>query len=189
MVRNKIAEAQTALRNNDREAIEGTDYKQGLDPQLQAVFSFDPDFPKLADVVNRIDIYMGRVIPEPSQADINSSRRITEEVKNDWNKLKVLGGDAVSSASAGLIKRLDNAIVLWEGNSEAANLQDTIRFYTAPQPTPAALRQLIDRAEETILQNSASTVQIIYDAIIEQYSGFRNHPDVLKIKTWLENRK
>ncbi len=188
-VRSLIAESETALRRNDREIIEGTDFKQGLDPQLQAVYSFNPDFPSLSDLIYRIDVYMGRVVPEPSQADINNSRRLTQAVKDDWEQTKVLGVNVVTAASPGLIRRLDDAIVLWEDNIEAANLQDAIRFYTAPQPTPAELRLLIDRAEETMLQNSVSTVQIIYDAIIDNYSGFRNHPDVLKIKTWLDNRK
>jgi len=188
-VRTLISEAETALRRNDRESIEGTDFKQGLDPRLQAVYSFDPGYPALADLVYRIDVYMGRVIPEPSQADINNSRAITREVKTDWDQTRVLGANAVAAASPGLIKRLDNALVLWEGNTEAADLQDAIRFYTAPQPTPVELRLLIDRAGESMTQNSVTTVQIIYDAIIDQYSGFRNHPDVLKIKTWLDNRK
>jgi len=188
-VRSLITEGETALRRNDRETLEGTDFKQGLDPQLQAVYSFNPDFPSLSDLIYRIDVYMGRVIPEPSQADINKSRSISQAVKGDWEQTKVLGTNAVAAASPGLIRRLDEAIVLWEKNLDAANLQDAIRFYTAPQPTPAELRLLIDRAEETMLQNSISTVQIIYDAIIDKYSGFRNHPDVLKIKTWLDNRK
>ena len=187
-VKKLLKDAETALQQNDRAAIEGTDFKQGLDPHLQAVYSFDPDYPQLADLIYRIDVYLGRIIPEPSQADINNSKAITEAVKRDWEQTKVLGSNAVSAASGGLIKRLDKAIVLWEGNREAAELQDAIRFYIAPQPTPAALRQLIDRAEESMLINSASTVKIIYDAIIEQYPGFRNHPDVLKIKTWLDNR-
>jgi len=188
-VKSMISDAQTALRRNDREAIEGTDFKQGLDPQLQAVFSFDPNFPSLADLVNRIDIYLGRVIPEPSQADISNSRRISDQVKTDWEQTKSLGANAVSSASNDLIKRLDTAIVIWEGNIAAANLQDEIRFYSAPQPTPTDLRLLIDRAEVTMNQNSTSTVKIIYEAIIKQYPGFRNHPDVLKIKSWLDNRQ
>jgi len=188
-VRSLISEAETALRRNDRESIEGTDFKQGLDPRLQAVYSFDPGYPALADLIYRIDVYMGRVIPEPSQADINNSNAITREVKADWEQTRVLGANAVTAASPGLIKRLDNALVLWEGNAEAADLQDAIRFYTAPQPTPVELRLLIDRAGESMAQNSVTTVQIIYDAIIDQYSGFRNHPDVLKIKTWLDNRK
>jgi len=188
-VRSLISEAETALRRNDRESIKGTDFKQGLDPRIQAVYSFDPDYPALADLVYRIDVYMGRIIPEPSQADINNSKAITREVRADWEQTRVLGADAVAAASPGLIKRLDDALVLWERNVEAADLQDAIRFYTAPQPTPAELRQLIDRAGESMDQNSVTTVQIIYDAIINQYSSFRNHPDVLKIKTWLDNRK
>ena len=184
-VRNLIDEANTALRRNEHEKIEGTDFEQGLDPQLQAVDSFDPNFPGLADIVNRIDIYLGRVIPVPTQTEINESRRITTAVGNDWNQTKTLGINAVSIASPGLIRRLDGALVLWENNISAANLQDEIRFYTEPPALPENLRRLLDVAEDQKRQNNKTSVETIYKSIVDTYPSFLSHPDVLKLKNWL----
>ena len=184
-VRDLISEAGTALRLNNREAIVGTDFEQGLDPQLQAVKSFDPDFSGLSAVTDRIDIYLGRVIPQPSQADINESRRITTTASSDWDQTKTLGNNAVSAASPGLIRRLDGALVLWENNIEAANLQDEIRFYSEPPALPDNLRRLLDVAEEQRFQNNRSAVETIYQSIADTYPAFLSHPEVLKLRTWL----
>ena len=180
-----IDAAAGAMRTDDREAIEGTDFETGLDPQLQAVYSFDPNFPGLADIVNRIDIYLGRVIPEPTQAEINESRRITTAAGNDWNQIKSLGVNAVNAASPGLIRRLDGALVIWEDNIDAVNLQDEIRFYTEPPALPENLRRLLDVAEDQKRQNNRTSVETIYKSIVDTYPSFLSHPEVLKLKNWL----
>ena len=186
-VRNLIEDTNAAVRNRNIEVLTtGVDFIPPLDPQLQAVFAFDPVFPGLSSAVERVDIYLGRIILLPTEAEIEESRRVTESVRNDWTQTLDLGVDAIAAASPGLIERLNTAIQLWENNIAAANLQDEIRFYTQPRALPDNLRNLIAVADEQRLQNNRSSVETIYRSIIGTFPVFVRHPEVMKIKYWLD---
>jgi len=186
-VRKLIEDANTAVRNGNNAALTtGVGFVPPLDPQLQAVFVFDPDFPGLSSTIERVDIYLGRIILLPTQAEIEESGQITRSVGNDWGQTLGLSADAIATASPGLIGRLDTALQLWENNIEAANLQDEIRFYTQPRALPDNLRSLIAVAEEQRLRNNRSSVETIYRSIIGTFPVFIRHPEVMKIRYWLD---
>jgi len=186
-VRKLIEDANTAVRNGNGEALTtGVGFVPPLDPQLQAVFAFDSDFPGLRLAIERVDIYLGRIILLPTQAEIEESGRITESVRNDWRQTLGLSVDAIEAASPDLIGRLDTALQLWENNINASNLQDEIRFYTQPRALPNNLRNLIAVADEQRLQNNRSSVETIYRSITGSFPAFIRHPEVMKIKYWLD---
>jgi len=186
-VRKLIEDANAAVRNGNSEALTtGVGFVPPLDPQLRAVHAFDPAFPGLSAVVERVDIYLGRIILLPTEAEIEESGRITESVRSDWRQTLNLSADAIVAAASGLIRRLNTALQLWENNINAANLQDEIRFHTQPQALPDNLRNLIVVANEQRLQNNRSSVETIYRSIISTFPNFIRHPEVMKIKYWLD---
>jgi len=186
-VRKLIEDANTAVRNGNSAALTtGIGFVPPLDPQLNAVFAFDPDFPGLSSTIERVDIFLGRIILLPTQAEIEESGRITTSVGNDWRQTLGLSATAIATASPGLIGRLDSALQLWENNIEAANLQDEIRFYTQPRALPDNLRNLIAVADEQRLRNNRSSVETIYRSIISTFPAFIRHPEVMKIRYWLD---
>lgn len=187
IVRKLIEDANTAVRNGNSAAlITGVESVPPLDPQLQAVSAFDSDFPGLRQTIERVDIYLGRIILLPTQAEIEESGRITESVENDWRQTLNLSEDAIVAASQGLIERLNTALQLWENNIDAVNLQDEIRFYTRPRVLPDNLRNLIAVAEEQRLRNNRISVETIYQSIVSSFPAFTRHPEILKIKYWLD---
>jgi len=187
MVRKLIEDANTAVRNgNEKALVTGIGFVPPIDPKLQAVSAFDPDFPGLFSTIERVDIYLGRIILLPTQAEIEESVRITESVRNDWRQALELSVDVIEATSPGLIERLDSALNLWENNIDAVNLQDEIRFYTQPRALPDNLRNLITVADEQRLQNNRSSVEAIYQSIISSFPIFIRHPEVMRIKYWLD---
>jgi len=186
-VRKLIEDANAAVQNGDSAALTtGVGSVPPLDPQLHAVSAFDPDFPGLSSTIERVDIYLGRIILLPTQAEIEESGRITESVENDWRQTLNLSVDAIAAASPSLIERLDTALQLWENNIDAANLQDEIRFYIRPQALPDNLRNLIAVADEQRLRNNRSSVETIYRSIASSFPAFIRHPEIIKIKYWLD---
>ena len=186
-VRELIENANAAVRNGNSEVlITGIGFNPPLDPQLRAVFEFDPDFPGLKSAIERVDIYLGRIILLPTEAEIEESVRITESVRSDWTQTLNLTTDAIATASPDLIERLNTALQLWENNIDAANLQDEIRFYTQPRALPDNLRNLIAVADEQRHLNNKSSVETIYRSIINTFPVFIRHPEVMKIKYWLD---
>lgn len=189
-VNSLIRDAEDALAENRDEDLDELEKPGGLENQLQALYDFKPEYPGLKGILAQINDTLRPPPPEATIADIQGSRDITTNVQTIWNRLLDLGNeDIVISESPGLTGQLDTAITLWDKNRDAIELQDEIRNFVPNEPLSPDTLELVVRAEDAMNQNNVATAQIIYDAIITTDPGSRNHPRIVRIRKWLEDRQ